>query len=264
MEVFFGYLASGLIGISLGLLGGGGSILTVPVLVYLFHVDPSLATLYSLFIVGTTSLVGGIKSAINKQVDFRTANVFAWPSLLAVFIARQFILPFIPEEIFHWSSFILTKDIALMVFFALIMLAAAISMLRSEKYKPETDGAQPNYFRIMMKGFGVGLLTGLIGAGGGFLIIPALVLLAGLPMKKAIGTSLIIIAFNSLLGFLGDVGSGQPINYWFMIIISGIAIAGVFVGNYVAKFIPARRLKNAFAGFVLVMAVWILVKELVF
>ena len=264
MEVIFGYLASALIGISLGLIGGGGSILTVPVLVYLFHVEPSLATVYSLFIVGTTSLVGGIQSAVNKHVDFRTASVFALPSFLSVMISRHFVLPLIPEKIFSWHSFFLTKDIALMIFFSLIMLLAAVSMLRSKKYTPEEENASTNYVKLMFKGVLVGFLTGIIGAGGGFLIIPALVLLADLPMKKAVGTSLIIIAFNSLLGFLGDMYTGQSINYLFMFIVSGIAIGGVFIGIYFARFIPARRLKNGFAGFVLGMSLLIMIKELWF
>lgn len=262
MENILGYLAAGLIGIALGLIGGGGSILTVPVLVYLFHVEPTLATAYSLFIVGTTSLVGGVKSAMNNLVDFRTAFVFAIPSFVAVFLTRRYLVPLIPENLFAFGSLVITRDIAIMVFFGIIMLLAAISMIRNRsKESAEDQPVQYNYPMIMLEGLVVGALTGIVGAGGGFLIIPALVLFAKLPMKKAVGTSLVIIAVKSLIGFMGDIGSGQHINFQFIIIISVIAIAGIFLGSYASKFIESRKLKKGFGWFVLVMSIYVIVHE---
>jgi uncharacterized protein len=264
MEIVIGYFAAGLIGISLGLIGGGGSILTVPVLVYLFHIEPTLATAYSLFIVGTTSLVGGVKSAIKKMVDFRTAIVFAIPSFIAVYITRRFLVPLLPDTLMTIGSFELTRDVAIMVFFGLIMLAAAISMIRKkDKDAQEDQLIVYNYPMIMLEGVIVGALTGIVGAGGGFLIIPALVLFAKLPMKKAVGTSLVIIAAKSLIGFLGDIGSGQHIDYRFIVIVSIIAIAGIFLGTYLSRFIESKKLRSGFGWFVLVMSVYVILNEVV-
>jgi uncharacterized protein len=262
MENIIGYFAAGLIGISLGLIGGGGSILTVPVLVYLFHIEPTLATAYSLFIVGTTSLVGGVRSAMKKMVDFRTALVFAIPSFIAVYATRRFLVPMLPDSLMTIGTFELTRDVGIMIFFGLIMLIAAISMIRKKDKKLAED--QPihyNYPMIVLEGTVVGALTGIVGAGGGFLIIPALVLFAKLPMKKAVGTSLVIIAAKSLIGFLGDIGSGQHINYQFIIIVSMIAIAGIFLGTYLSRFIENRKLKSGFGWFVLVMSVYVIINE---
>lgn len=262
MEDIVGYFAAGLIGIALGLIGGGGSILTVPVLVYLFHIEPTLATAYSLFIVGTTSLVGGVKSATKGLVDFRTAIVFAIPSFIAVYLTRRFVVPLLPDTLMTIGSFVVTKDIAIMIFFGLIMLAAAISMIRKKTTETNDDSPiQYNYPMILLEGTVVGALTGIVGAGGGFLIIPALVLFAKLPMRKAVGTSLVIIAAKSLIGFLGDVGSGQHIDYGFIVIISLIAIAGIFLGTYFSKFIESGKLKSGFGWFVLAMSVYVIINE---
>lgn len=258
-----GYLASALIGISLGLIGGGGSILTVPVLVYLFNIEPALATAYSLFIVGTTSLVGGIRSAFDKLVDFRTAIVFAIPSFIAVFLTRRYVLDAIPDHLLDIGTFELTKNVAIMIFFAVIMVVAAISMIRNRSSETaESSVVHYNYPMIVIEGLVVGVLTGIVGAGGGFLIIPALVLFARLPMKKAVGTSLIIIAAKSLIGFLGDVGSGQLIDYKFLMTISTVAIAGIFLGIYLSRFVSSARLKAAFGYFVLIMGTYIILREI--
>ncbi len=224
MEII-GYLASALIGISLGLIGGGGSILTVPVLVYLFHIPPVEATAYSLFIVGITSLVGSYPKYTKGLVNIKTALIFGGPSILAVFLTRKFLVPSIPDELFTFNSIVVTKSILMMLLFAVLMVFASISMIRDGKTNQNTT-KNMNYTMILVEGSIVGVLTGLVGAGGGFLIIPALVLFTGLPMKEAIGTSLIIIAAKSLIGFTGDLGHFN-MNWQLLITVSFIAIFGI-------------------------------------
>lgn len=255
---FFGAL---LIGLVLGLIGGGGSILTVPVLVYILGEDPVVATAYSLFVVGLTATVGAARNAQKGMVDFRTGIVFAIPALLAVYLTRKYVVPAIPEHLFNVGSFDVTKQVAIMIFFAIIMLLASISMIRGRKNVAikETE-PQYNYPMILIEGVVVGFLTGIVGAGGGFLIIPALVLLARLPMKKAVATSLMIIAIKSLIGFLGDV-QNMYIDWVFLLTFSAFSIAGIFVGIYLNKFIPGDRLKKGFGWFVLAMGIYIVLKE---
>jgi len=328
-----GFLMAILIGFTLGFIGGGGSILTVPVLVYIFQIEPVLATAYSLFVVGISASVGALNYMKKGLMSYKTAIVFAVPSLLAVFLTRRFLLPTIPEQLFtvgeldittdllfililivvmlgvsllslnltfrgnkkHLKAFLLvtpaaimvfivrqfiipkipdhlvvigdftlTKNIAIMVFFAVVMFFSSFSMIRGRK-EPEEDfeskGLIHNYPIIILEGIGVGTITGLIGAGGGFLIIPALVLLAGLPMKTAIGTSLLIISVNSLLGFLGDIGN-QDISWTFLLAFTGLSVIGIFAGTYTTKFVDGNRLKKGFGVFVLVMSIYILVSEI--
>ena len=264
MEIVFGLVAAVTIGISLGLIGGGGSILTVPALVYLMNIEPVLATAYSLFVVGIASLIGSVNYMKKGLVSYKTALVFALPSLTAVFITRKFILPAIPDELFNIYGYVISKDLGIMVFFALIMLIAAYSMIRSGRNKAEQEQALKfNYPLILLEGLLIGLLTGIVGAGGGFLIIPALVLLAKLPMKLAVGTSLLIIAAKSLIGFIGDI-SEQTINWDFLTLFSGFAIAGILIGSFTSKYVPGSKLKGAFGWFVLIMGGYILVRELMF
>ena len=263
MDLICGYIGAVIIGITLGLLGGGGSILTVPILVYLLGLAPVTATAYSLFVVGSTSLVGTIRNLKNKLVDIRTAVVFAIPAFIAVYITRRYIIPAIPEEIFTFGDITLTKDIAIMIFFAVIMLLASVSMIKGRKETDNMEGAEVkfNYPLIIIEGFVVGILTGLVGAGGGFLIIPALVILAKLPMKKAVATSLLIIAVKSLIGFVGDM-QNINIDWVFLLSFSGLSILGIFIGIALGTKIEGHKLKKAFGWFVLVMGIYILVKEL--
>ncbi|MEL0146622.1 MAG: sulfite exporter TauE/SafE family protein [Schleiferiaceae bacterium] len=262
-----GYVASIFIGISLGLIGGGGSILTVPVLVYLFGISAELSTAYSLFIVGTTALVGGIRNATLGNVNYKTAVVFTIPAFIAVYATRAYLIPAIPAEILTIGDFILTKDIAIMIFFALVMLAASVSMIRNKRKDGEEDDVevepQFNVPAIIAEGAVVGVLTGIVGAGGGFLIIPALVLFAKIPMKKAVGTSLLIIAAKSLIGFIGDVQRPDlEIDWTLLLSVTAIAVVGIFIGIYLAKFIDGKKLKKGFGWFVLLMAVYIIAKQL--
>jgi uncharacterized membrane protein YfcA len=259
-----GYVLSVLIGISLGLIGGGGSILTVPVLVYVMGVSPVLGTAYSLFVVGLTALVGSLNYARTGLLDYRIALVFGAPSIAAVYATRRFIMPLLPDPVFYAQSFPVSKDLFIMILFAVLMLGASVSMIRPTPLKagPQTAGQGYNYLLIVVEGLVVGLLTGLVGAGGGFLIIPALVLFAGLPMKNAVGTSLLIIAAKSLLGFLGDVGH-QAIDWSFLLVFSAFAVSGIFIGFALSKRISGEKLKPAFGWFVLVMGIYILVRELI-
>lgn len=253
-----GYLLAIIIGLTLGLIGGGGSILTVPVLVYVMGVPPVLATAYSLFVVGLASLFGAIKYYKTGDIAIHLGLVFSVPAFLGVFISRKFLLPNIPEVIGRFGTFVLTKDIVLMLFFAFIMLLAAFSMI-FVKRDAQVMEKNLSYWKIGVEGIVVGIITGVVGAGGGFLIIPALVLLTGLPMKKAVGTSLMIIAIKSLFGFLGEWGNEMD---WILLgVFSILAIVGIYLGTYLSKFIEGNSLKKSFGVFVLLMAVSIILKE---
>lgn len=267
MEVIeiFGFLGALLIGVVLGLIGGGGSILTVPILVYLLSVNPVTATAYSLFVVGASSLFGAYQNFKKGLVDVKTALVFAAPAFLSVYYTRRYLMPALPSELFTMGTFVVTKDLAIMVFFACIMLVAAIAMIRDQKGNPaveEDEKPQYNYPMIILEGTVVGILTGIVGAGGGFLIIPALVLFAKLPMKKAVASSLLIIAIKSLFGFIGDVQT-IDIDWIFLGNFTALSILGIFLGVYLSKYIPGHKLKKSFGWFVLLMAFYILYKELV-
>jgi len=256
---FFGALV---IGVVLGLIGGGGSILSVPVLVYLLSEDPVTATAYSLFVVGTASLVGAFRNMQKNLVDFKTATVFAIPAFIAVYLTRRYAVPAIPESLFSISNFEVTKNIGIMLFFALIMILASFSMIKNKNESDENENnkVKYNYPLIIAEGLVVGFITGIVGAGGGFLIIPALVLLAKLPMKKAVATSLLIIAVKSLIGFTGDM-QNLDIDWVFLGIFTGLSVLGIFVGIWLNKFINGKKLKKGFGWFVLIMGVYIVFKE---
>ena len=261
MEVL-GYFLAALVGISLGLIGSGGSILMVPILVYVFALNPVLATSYSLFVVGATSLVGAFNNYRKGLVNIKTALLFGLSSVTIVFITRHFIKPRIPDVLFSIGSFQVKHDLATMVLFAILMLMASFAMIRggSKNTNADTNTSSVDTAKLLLFGVVVGLTTGFLGAGGGFLIIPALVLIIKTPMKKAVGTSLLIIALNSLIGFTGDL-SQININWKFLISISLIAVAGIFIGGALAKKIGSHKLKKGFGWFVLVMGVYIIIKE---
>lgn len=258
-----GYLGAILMGLSLGLIGGGGSILTVPILVYLFSVDAILATAYSLFVVGLTSLIGSFSHMRLGNIHWRTAIVFGIPSIISVYLTRAYLVPTIPDPVFHLGDTAVSKAHAILLLFAVIMLSASYSMIR-KRVVMESKEASPryNYPLILLEGIVVGAVTGLVGAGGGFLIIPALVLLAKLPMKQAVGTSLIIIAAKSLIGFTGDLKGSQVIDWRFLLIFSLIAIVGIIAGSMLSRNISNEKLKPAFGWFVLVMGIYIIAKEM--
>jgi hypothetical protein len=259
---YIGYFISILIGITLGLVGAGGSILTVPVLVYLFKINPESAVSYSLFIVGISSMVGSYRHYLLGNLKIKSALIFALPSVISLLIVREIILPMIPSQIFAVNDFVVSKNMLIMIVFAGLMILASISMIKKSKDKPETI-ENVNYKILVFIGFLVGLVTGFLGAGGGFLIIPALLFFANLPMKQAVGTSLLIISINSAIGFTGDILTGVQINYKMLFTISSIAIIGMFIGTALSKKIDGKKLKPAFGWFVLVMGIYIITKELI-
>ena len=265
MEIFLflGYLAAVGIGVILGLIGGGGSIITVPVMVYLLGINPIAATAYSLFLVGVASTVGAIRNAQLGYIDYQTGIMFSIPAFFTVYLTRAYLIPIIPKNILIIQQFVLTKNTAVMLFFALLMVMAAVSMIRSKGQKTKRGKkVRIQLPLILLEGAGVGVVTGLVGAGGGFIIIPALVLVAGLEIKTAIGTSLFIIATKSLIGFLGDV-QNSPIDWEFLLLFTSLAVAGIFIGLKYNNIMKGERLKKIFGWFILAMGLGIIIKEIV-
>lgn len=257
----FGYILAVFVGITLGLVGSGGSILSVPILVYVMGVEPILATAYSLFIVGTTALFGGIQKAKQQLVDFKKVVLFGIPTILAVFITRKILVPSIPEVIFSTASFTLHKSVLIMVVFAIVMIAASVRMIKPLKEKISNDD-KLNYISIFLQGLFIGFVAGFVGAGGGFLIIPALLFLAKTPMKMAVGTSLFIVAAQSLIGFVGDIRPEQNIEWKLLLTFTICSIIGVFIGSYLSKKVAGEKLKTGFGWFVLAMGIFIILNEL--
>jgi uncharacterized membrane protein YfcA len=257
---YLGYFASIIIGLSLGLVGGGGSILTIPILVYLFKIEPKLATSYSLFIVGITALLGCYSHYRMGNLKIKSALYFAIPSVFSILIIREVIFPKITETLFSIASYPISKNFMIMVIFSILMMLSAISMIKTGHTTIKTT--KTNYSQLGIIGFLVGIITGFLGAGGGFLIIPALLFFANLPMKQAVGTSLLIIFINSAIGFGGDLYIGTPSDYSFLLSITGIAFIGMIIGTQFSKKIDGNKLKPIFGWFVLIMGFYIITKEL--
>jgi uncharacterized protein len=255
------YIFAVLIGVVLGLLGGGGSILTVPILVYLLSIPAYEATAYSLFIVGVSSLAGSITYMKQKLVDFKIALLFSIPSFIGVILTRKLLLPNLPDLLFSLGNFEVSKNLVIMVLFSILMIMASISMIKKNNF--DTQEKAESKIRLIIKFFFVGVLLGLVGAGGGFLIIPSLVFFAKLDMKTAVGTSLLIIAVNTLIGFLGDLTTSIEFDWYLLISFTVLALIGIFIGIKISKFIHGKKLKPIFGWFVLVMGIYIIVKELI-
>lgn len=260
MEII-GFTLSILIGISLGLIGSGGSILTIPILVYILNVSPSDSTTYSLFVVGISALVGSFNGAKNKLLDYKTALYFGLPSVISVFLMRKFLVPLLPNNLITFSDFTLTTDLLIMLVFSVLMILASFSMIQKRKII-ENDSQEINHNSLIIKGIFVGLLTGFVGVGGGFLIIPALLFTAKLPMKKAVATSLIIIVCNSLIGFLGSIAT-TTIQWNFLLLFTAFSVIGIFIGQFLSKKIANEKLKPLFGWFVLLTGIYIVIKELI-
>jgi len=265
--LMLGYFGAILMGVSLGIMGAGGSILTVPVFVYLFKIPAALATGLSLFVVGTVSAAGTWGYVQRHQVKLKTALLFSLPAVGTVFWCRRVLVPGLPDILFKYQEIILSKNTFIMVLFALVMVVAAIGMIRPpKKGQPKSCDSSAKspipFLKVMVLGALVGLVSGLVGAGGGFLIVPSLVLLANLEMKSAVGTSLLVIAINSGVGFFGEMQQGTEIPWNFLLVFTGLAMAGMFLGSLFSKKISGNTLKPAFGWFVLVMSAVILVQEI--
>ena len=258
MELLGLALAS-LIGLSLGVLGGGGSILTVPIFVYVLGFGAKEAIAMSLAVVGTTSLFGALSHWKAGNVNLRVATIFGVVAMAGTYLGARLAVFF--------------SGAAQLALFAVVMLLAAFFMFREKKPIPaavgktdaqgasaKPDGADVKEMSlglIVVEGIAVGILTGLVGVGGGFLIVPALVLLGKIPMKQAVGTSLLVIAMKSAAGFLGYLGQVE-VPWGFMAIFTAVAIVGIFAGTYLVKFVSQEALKRGFAVFLVVMGVFIL------
>lgn len=270
LSAVLGFIGAFLIGTTLGLIGGGGSILTVPVLVYLLGMDPVRATGYSLFIVGLTSAFGAARYIMLDRCRIKAGLFFAFPSMASVFLTRRYLIPAIPEKVFSIGGFEVHKGILLMSLFALLMIGTSWSMIKGmgkkkkkkKKKEEEEEGGAPSVLLLALGGVAVGVLAGLVGAGGGFLIVPAMILLGDLDMKEAVGTSLFVISIQSLIGFFGELGQGgAPIEFAFLLSFSAFAVIGTLFGVYLTRFIRSERLKPIFGIFILLMAVGILIAE---
>ncbi|MEN9337162.1 MAG: hypothetical protein RLZZ500_2149 [Bacteroidota bacterium] len=256
-----GYGLAVLVGISLGLIGSGGSILSVPIFVYVMGIEPVLAAAYSLFVVGISALFSGIQKAKDDLVDFKKVLAFGIPTLIAVFLTRKLLVPSIPDTIQITEQFSFSKRLLIMAVFAVVMILASWKMIRPVKESPTTTPVSP--LKNSLVGLAIGLVAGFVGAGGGFLIVPALLFLANTPIKKAIGTSLFIVALQSLIGFLGDVGQ-QTMDYTMIFTFTGCSLVGVLIGNRLSKVISGDKMKTIFGYFVLTMGFYILIKEFFF
>ena len=260
-QELFGYASAVIVGLVIGLAGGGGSILTVPIFVYIFHIPTVLATTYSLFVVGSTSLIGSVNHIWKKRVDLPVTLAFALPSFVSVYLSRRYLVPALPDPLFQFETFVLPKSDAILYFFAIVMIIAARAMIRNDRPEQgEAADGRPRYGSLSADGLAVGLLTGTIGAGGGFLIVPMLVLMAGLPIHRAVATSVLIIAVNSFVGFLGDIHH-TDLNWNFLLPFTGLSIVGIFVGMYLARFVAPDKLKKGFGWFVLAIALYIISRE---
>ena len=264
--IIAGCIAFLLIGLILGLIGGGGSILGVPVLVYVMGYSADEATSYSLFIVGITSLIGSIAYLKKGDISFEAILQFAIASLITVFCVRKFVMPNIPAVI-SFASIQISKHMLIMVLFSILILASSVSMIKKKKYDRINEVKWDEFARsplglpfVILLGVTVGFITGFVGAGGGFIIVPVLIFFLRLSFKKAIGTSLCIIALNSLIGFTGNIGH-QTIDWRMLLIISSICILGILLGSLLSSKVSSQKLKPAFGWFTLVVGIFVLIKE---
>lgn len=259
MEIL-GYVAMVGVGLILGGIGSGGSMLAIPILVYLFSEDVETASAYSLFLVGVTSLTGAILKQKEQFVAVRAAAMFGIPSITTTFITRKWLIGYVPDHIGEAGSLQITKGDVLMWLLASLMIVSSLMMLKDPAAK--IAHSEGKYSFLIPSGFVAGMISGLAGIGGGFLILPAMVLFAGVSVRTAIGTTLLIIAANSLLGFCGDVFN-HAVNWYFLLSLTGVSVLGLLVGVWAGKRIsPPFSARKGFAWFTILTAVFILVREL--
>jgi len=262
MEIL-GYFFAILIGFILGVIGGGGSILSVPVFVYIFHYDAVTATGYSLFVVGITSLFGSIGFVKQKLVNYRISLLFGIPSILGVLFSRRIMLPHLPHYIINRWGIILTKETFLLLLFSILMLVSSYKMISKAPQQRIKKNTDTNFTLLVSQGLLVGIITGLIGAGGGFLIVPALVMFLNINMKEAVITSLFIIAMNSLIGFVSSLDK-ILVDWQFLLTFSSLSILGICIGVIISKRIDAKKLRPVFGWIVLVMGIYVILRETIF
>jgi uncharacterized membrane protein YfcA len=256
-----GYLGALLTGVILGLLGGGGALLSIPVLVYLFHIEPQLATSYSLILIGITATSGAYQNIRKKQVDYNAALYYGIPSVIAVYTVRRWVMPNLPKVIFSLDGYAVDKNLFILVILAIVMFAAAYKMITAKPNDTQDEDHKVDHLELAFFAILIGSFLGLVGAGGGFLMVPALIYFANVHTKKAIGTSLLLVAVNSFIGFLGDMRSNVSIDWKFFAIFACFSVAGVFIGHYLTNYIHNDKLKKSFGWFILVTAIFIVVKE---
>ncbi len=263
MEILhiFGYLGALATGVVLGLLGGGGALLSIPVLVYLFHIEPQLATSYSLILIGITASSGAYQNIRKKLVDYNAALYYGVPSVISVFAVRRWVMPNLPKVMFTIGNYPVDKNLFILAVLASVMLIAGYKMITSSAPSTEETEHQIDHVRLAFFAVLIGAFLGLVGAGGGFLMVPALMYFANVQTKKAIGTSLVLVAINSFIGFLGDMRSHVQIDWTFFFTFAFFSVAGVFIGHYLATYIDNSKLKKYFGWFILITAVFIVVKE---
>lgn len=234
--------------------------LSIPVLVYLFGIEPQLATSYSLLLIGISASSGAYQNIRKKLVAYNAALYYGVPSIIAVYSVRRWVMPNLPKVLFHIGSYTVDKSLYILTILAVVMLIAGYKMITSgppaEDSEHEINHLQLAFFAVM-----IGAFLGLVGAGGGFLMVPALIYFANVPTKKAIGTSLLLVAVNSFIGFLGDMRSHVVIDWSFFLAFACFSIVGVFIGQYLAGHIQNNKLKRYFGWFILITAVFIVVKE---
>jgi len=261
MKELEGCVASLCIGLSLGFIGAGGSILTIPVFVYILKKDPLSSGVYSMFVVGVSAMAGSIRSIFNKLVDFKVMLTFGIPSVAGVLIARKGIFPSIPSQLFSIGSFILSKNMLFMLCLSSLMFLSAMKMLKpAMSNEQQTQVDRPAMILLLFWGLLVGIITGLLGIGGGFLIVPALCFLAMLPVKKAIGTALLIITANSLFSFLSSYAS-IDLDWFLLVKFSLGATVGILIGTKLSEKIPGNYLKKIFAWFILGTSFYVVYKQ---
>jgi uncharacterized membrane protein YfcA len=264
MEIthILGYAGAVLTGFILGLLGGGGALLAIPVLVYLFKIEPSVATGYSLFLIAITASSGAVQNIRKKLIDYNAALYYGVPSVITVFIVRSFIMPAIPKIIFQSGSFTLSKNHFILILLSIVMFAASYRMITAKKNAGgEVKQREVHHLLLAFYAVLIGLFMGIVGTGGGFLMVPALIYFANVPPKKAVGTSLLLVSVNSFVGFAGDLRSHNAFDWQFLITFSAFSVAGVFLGHYVTEKIHNDKLQKYFGFFILVMALFIIIKE---